>query len=143
MKTVQFPEVYEGGVIKYPDDPALFSNIDVLSEGVLIADYAGQLDLDEAERPYLGSWVIEVPAYLRRFDWCCTTPKQAALACDDDSVCRGMMSLALSRVREGIDLQSASLPGFLAALVAKGKITQAEATKIRTTPPRADELFKA
>lgn len=88
------------------------------------------------------SWLIEVPAYLRRFDWCCDTPKQAALACDPNPICQGMMNLALSRVREGIDLKSTSLPALLGQLVLAGKLTQVEANKIRTTPPKAEELYR-
>ena len=145
MKNVKFPLVYSlpnnSGVIVYPDSIETFSNIEVVGDFVY-ATYSGALNLTEAEKPYAGSWVIEVPAYLRRFDRCCNTPKQASLACDANPICQGMMNLALSRVREGIDLKSTSLPTLLGALVNIGKLTQAEADCIRLTPPRADELFK-
>lgn len=145
MKNVKFPLVYSlpnnSGVIVYPDAIETFANIEVVGDFVYAA-YSGELDLTEAEKPYAGSWVIEVPAYLRRFDWLCEKPKQAEIACDPHPICQGMMSLALSRVREGIDLKSESLPLYLAQLVKLGKITEAEAALIPSTPPRADELFK-
>jgi len=87
--------------------------------------------------------IITVPAYLRRFDSLCTPPKQAAIACDPHPVCQGLMSLALSRVNEGISLDSVSLPTLLGALVSFGKITADEALAIRTTAPTADEIFKS
>lgn len=145
MKNVKFPLVYSlpnnSGVIVYPDSIETFSNIEVVGDFVY-ATYSGALNLTEAEKPYAGSWVIEVPAYLRRFDRCCGTPKQASLACDANPICQGLMSLALSRVREGIDLKSTSLQGMLQMLVSLGKITQAEADCIRTTEPKEDELFR-
>jgi hypothetical protein len=85
--------------------------------------------------------IITVPAWLRRFDWLCDTPKQAALACSNSPIARGMMQLALSRVNEGISLRSQSLQGMLLKLVEDNAITSQEATKLRTTPPRDDERF--
>lgn len=144
MKKIRFVEAYQNGVIVYPDAAEKFSNI-TPSGGFVYADYSGYLPLEEVARlptDPAPAWIIEVPAYLRRFDSLCATPKQAALACDPNPVCQGLMDLALSRVREGIDLKSASLQGMLQMLVSIGKITQSEADCIRTTEPKQEELFR-
>ncbi|MBL8511583.1 MAG: hypothetical protein JNM52_08045 [Betaproteobacteria bacterium] len=86
--------------------------------------------------------IITVPAFLRRFDAFCNPPRQAAIACDDHPICKGLMALALTRVGEGIDLDSASLPSLLAMLVNVGKLSQAEADAIRTSPVEPSELFQ-
>jgi hypothetical protein len=126
------------------DENGVVINTIVASAEFMAANYAaGSYELViEPVAPPVVSWIIEVPAYLRRFDSMCATPKQAALACDPDPKCQGLMNLALSRVREGIDLKSTSLQGMLQMLVSIGKITQAEADKIRTTEPKQDEVFR-
>lgn len=86
--------------------------------------------------------IITVPAFLRRFDAFCSPPKQAAIACDDHPICKGLMALALTRVNEGIDLDSESLPSLLAMLVRVEKLSYDEAVAIRTSPVESSELFE-
>jgi hypothetical protein len=56
MNLIQFP--FTGGVVNYPDDPALFADTtNVPAISAIVADYSGAMNLT----PYTGPWPIPAP----------------------------------------------------------------------------------
>lgn len=147
MKTLRYPLQYNYGVAVHPVALRQAGYVGDLLGDHLYVDVPDAFAVPDgceiAARPYVGSWVIEVPAFYDRFDWCCPeNPRQLALLSDSDGLVAALRRMADVRIRQGINLSSPALGALLDQLVNNGKLTAGEATAIRTTPPRADEIFR-
>jgi hypothetical protein len=125
------------------DDGEVINTIIATAEFVE-ANYPGKYrEVSEAPAPEENDeWIITVAALYRRFDWCCDTPKQFAMAASTNPMIQGFMRVADARLPEGISLKSPSFIKGLANIAESGEITEQEAARISGTPPKPEERFK-
>jgi hypothetical protein len=141
MKNVKFAEVYQGGVIAYPDAIERFSAI-LVYEGFVYASYSGNLPLTEAPPPYLGSWDITKLAFRQRFTPAERVAIEAAAAQNNATGFALRASLADQRDATYIGLKRPDTIEAVEGLEAAGLIGEGRAAIILGTPPTPDQLYR-